>query len=462
MAGGPVPYLDEDQGGLATLARGVAGLPAKFQRELPMFLAGLRSLYEDPSRAAQLPTVQSAVQAAQLPRDVIEGRVDPRSEEGIGRAFDMAGWATGGSSFGSAPEGALAAGAPRRVRSPTGQMVDVPGEPQTYWSDLAKTKHTIPVEEMQATQVPTGELAPRRIVEPANLQGRVLIGEMGDRTQAGHRLTSIGGRPLAFDVDLQGGPNYMRAGASQGPDRAIWASDKGQVSRIAKFAESEGKRLKGEPTLAYTAMGARGGDFSHMMSDAVLAQVAQGGIAKKDLAAFDKAMKEKQPDWQGLRDIYSKPEQLDKVRKQLLAPGAGDLRKTFAEESSLGTWTEKGFPDPGQTRFAITDPELLGTPTGASGYAFSTIDPGAKPILNPSRPHTTYPTQLGGSYVGGFERTVPLDVMYPTFVKEKLAKGMRPEKLNRAFQIGNVSQLADQQWVDLMSQYLEQQRGRGP
>lgn len=42
---------------------------------------------------------QSAWSAAKLPGDVYAGRVDPLSEEGIGRATDLAGMVTGGSTF---------------------------------------------------------------------------------------------------------------------------------------------------------------------------------------------------------------------------------------------------------------------------------------------------------------------------------------------------------------------------
>lgn len=52
---------------------------------------------------------RSLYDAATLPGDVYAGRVDPRSDEGIGRAADLAGLVMGGT-FSGAPFGALGAG----------------------------------------------------------------------------------------------------------------------------------------------------------------------------------------------------------------------------------------------------------------------------------------------------------------------------------------------------------------
>src|SRR5262245_438695 len=52
---------------------------------------------------------QSAWSAVKLPGDVYAGRTDPLSEEGIGRAADLAGMVMGGT-FATAPRGALGAG----------------------------------------------------------------------------------------------------------------------------------------------------------------------------------------------------------------------------------------------------------------------------------------------------------------------------------------------------------------
>jgi hypothetical protein len=63
-----------------------------------------------PARAAQ-----SAWEAVKLPADVYAGRVDPMSDEGIGRAFDMAGLAMTGGVAGTGPGGVAVGTGPIRA-----------------------------------------------------------------------------------------------------------------------------------------------------------------------------------------------------------------------------------------------------------------------------------------------------------------------------------------------------------
>lgn len=58
--------------------------------------------------------VRAAYEAVTLPGDVYAGRVDPMSDEGIGRAAELAGLVTLGSAAMPAPRGALTMGAARR------------------------------------------------------------------------------------------------------------------------------------------------------------------------------------------------------------------------------------------------------------------------------------------------------------------------------------------------------------
>lgn len=59
--------------------------------------------------------VRAAYEAVTLPGDVYAGRVDPMSDEGIGRAAELAGLVTLGSAAMPAPRGAVTMGAPRRI-----------------------------------------------------------------------------------------------------------------------------------------------------------------------------------------------------------------------------------------------------------------------------------------------------------------------------------------------------------
>jgi hypothetical protein len=314
---------------------------------------------------------------------------------------------------------------------------------KTVWSDLAKTKHPIAVEDMTATRVPTGELLPRKVITPEDLQGSVLMPAVGDRTAAGSTLTHINEKPLSFPVSLEGGPDFMRAAASQA-DGSAWASDKGVITRLAKHARELGQN--NDVNFVYSSMGARSGDYSHMMSDALLAQLEGAKITKKAAKEFDAAMKAQDASWPGLYDPG--------VRDALLK--SGPMRKTFVEEMALGQHQNAGFPEIGSTRFAISEPSMIGQPTGASGYAVAKMDPSGRVISNPSVPHTTYNTQLGGlGYLGGFDKSVPREILFPDFYATRRAAGAPMKADDRAFSMSNVSQNANQQWLDGMMKYLQ-------
>jgi hypothetical protein len=116
IMGGKPPLLTEQSGGLDTILAGIQRIPGRIAEDTPKFLAGLQRLYSDPSSIMETPTAQMIQSGGTLARDVAEGKIDPRSDEGIQRALDMANLASLGSVTATAPEGALAAGAARRRR----------------------------------------------------------------------------------------------------------------------------------------------------------------------------------------------------------------------------------------------------------------------------------------------------------------------------------------------------------
>ena len=80
-------------------------------------------------------------------------------------------------------------------------------------------------------------------------------------------------------------------------------------------------------------------------------------------------------------------------------------------------------------------------------------------IPNPQVPHTTYSTQLGGQgYLGGMEKSIPREVMFPDFYAARRAANQPKLADDRSFSMSNVSQQANQQWVDTVSNYLRGQK----
>jgi len=314
--------------------------------------------------------------------------------------------------------------------------------PRTWWSDLAKTRHPIPVEEMSATRVPTGELAPRSTVPLESLEGSIAIPAVGDRTMAGHVLTHVNEAPLSRPVPLEGGPDFMRAAANRAQG-SVWAADLGAINQKAAYARQLAER--GKPlVLIHSAMGGRSGDFSTMMSDALLSQMAGSKITAKGLDAFDTAMKARSPDFPGIRDPNLRATLMDD-------PG---MRKNFVETMALGEHQKAGFPEIGSTRYAISQPEMIGMPTGTTGYALSRLDPAGRVIRDPQVPHGSYPVQLGGQgYLGRLEKPVPRQLIFPDFYAQRRAMRADPQFDDRSFSLGNVSQEMTPQVLENIMRY---------
>lgn len=323
------------------------------------------------------------------------------------------------------------------------------GSSPTWYHPIARNKLDRPLEEMSATRVPTTEMAPRKIIEPEKVQGRVLTTLPGDRTAAGFNLTAVNERPLAHEVQLQGGPEYMLA------NKALWASQQGAANifqdRINALAQQYGQK----PLATFTAMGQRGGDYAHMNTDTVLGMLPSSKVLKKDKVAFDEAMRDRGfTDFVGLAD----PKKRDALREQMLNRDSGNLRKAFLEEMAAKPWQEKGFPDVGSARFATTNPDILHDPHLSSGYMIGETAPG-RPTVNDPAQHLTYTTQIPGKAIGGFERAIPIDVMYPDWYKTR-PKGEASPHTQRAIITQGPHQVADQRWVDRVTEYLRRERER--
>lgn len=303
-----------------------------------------------------------------------------------------------------------------------------------------------PLSEMTAVQEPIKDLQPHRFFSPEQLQGGRLIPLIGDRTAAGRQLTSINDRPLANPVMLEGGPDFMRTHAAE---QAAWASGKSPIGRLARVTREQA--ANGDDVYGvYSAMGHTGGDFSTMMSDALLAQLPASRILKKDVKALDKEIRALRPEWPGL---------LDERAPAALAE-SGPLRLALVNRIAQDKYRQAGFPDVPSTRAAILEPDLLDAPLWSSGFSVARMDPTGRVIPNPRTPHKTYDTQLGGEYIGGIEQPIPRDVMFPDFFKERRTRGAPASGDNYAYQRADVVQKADQQWLDGVMSYIEQAKRR--
>jgi hypothetical protein len=342
------------------------------------------------------------------------------------------------------PEASLVVPAARKSITKLASEYGVEPKEETWYHGISKNKLKRPIEEMSIETIDKNNVIPRKFIIPTDLEGAVIVPALGDRTAANQWLTHINEKELAYPVDLEGGANFMRSAAASGPDQAAWASQQGIISRLAKAAEAASKT--GEPHLAFTAMSNRSGDYSGIMTDAILSQLPESKIAKKDIKAFDNAMEKFDPKWPGIKDKNIKDHLMNK----------GPLKTRFAETIAAKPFQDAGFPDIGSTRFAITDPELLHVPTGSSGYAISKLSPSGRIIVDPAVPHSTYKAQLPSEgYVGGLEHQLPLDVMYSDWIKKQ-----NPDLLANAakrdykFKLDLPTQHANPEWVDQAMAWL--------
>jgi len=320
------------------------------------------------------------------------------------------------------------------------RQVDVAG------AALSKNKYRKPIEEVQNTFVPTeGALMPKQTISPEAMQGGVGLPLLGDRTRAGGVLTEIDGNKLDEPdfVQNMGGMDYARSGA-QKQDGAAWASDKSVVSRIQKTVDEQDND---NVFLVYSAMGGRSGDASNHMSDAIMAQIKATGLTKKTAKQFDAELRKQLKDWPGVLD--------DNATEYLQNLTQGE-RKKFVELAAQGRYVDAGFPDDMATRLAISEPVLVGEPTGMSGQMIAKAERGAGLLETPSFMHHTYPVAMKGEYMGGLLNAVPRQVMFPDFDKARRAADASPSLDHRAFAMNKVTQEFDQEWLDGVMNYIEQ------
>ena len=266
----------------------------------------------------------------------------------------------------------------------------------------------------------------------------------------------INGIELKHPIKLMGGPKFMMYEEHlKNPDGigSIWSSDKGAITSLTRQAADDK-----DAYFMPTAMTQTGLDFNTMMSDALIQQSDQMKIAKKAKKAFDKEVRELRPEWKGI----DHPE----AREQLLENGP--LRHAFVDRMDQTKYQAMGFPDVAQTRVAITDPAYLDLPFATGGMTIGKVNKqnpilnkkgevvGFEPVQDPFLEHPTYNTHLSGDYVGGFEVPVPREILAPDFYRQRREMGVDPRGDARSFQLSKPTQEATPEWVDTVSEYIEQ------
>jgi hypothetical protein len=224
------------------------------------------------------------------------------------------------------------------------------------------------------------------------------------------RLTHINGKPLSWPVDLHAGADYMR---EPNPKR-VWANIQAHsTSYKNKILDSQerGKDLYG----IFSPMGPSAVNSSHNMLDTLMAQIPNAEIAPEHIKEFDEAIKrgdhlasikKKNPDiFNEYVENLKKWPGLEKAKEvsDFARPETGNIngghRAKIVEFMDKSYWRDRGFPEVGVTRAAITNPDLLGAGGNKLGFRavkLSANEPaGSKRIFK----HSTYPVDTFGEYV---------------------------------------------------------------
>jgi len=303
----------------------------------------------------------------------------------------------------------------------------------------------MPLSEMQFGIQDVGSMQPARVIDIADLQNQYISPAFWDRTRAGGLLTSIGDEELSAPVPLQGGADFMRT------EGGIMASEPDAMTRkanaLSRIAEETGE----PPLLAYTAMAAQAGDFSRMMSDAVMGQIRPSmanRIDPKAVEQYDNFVRSRiDEDWPGI---------LSENASDYVAGMPGTRRRELWQAMDKTSYRDAGFPDVGMARIAITDPRLLDAQAFDTGLTIGRPDPSFEVTATPENIHATYGGRIGGEYVGGLLSNVPGEMVWRDFFNARRASGASPATDQRSFMMSpGVNQLIDQQMVDDISRYLE-------
>lgn len=304
------------------------------------------------------------------------------------------------------------------------------------------------------------DLVPKKQVKIEDLQGSVLFPLLGDQSATGLLLKSIDDMKFQKPVKLEGGVGFMRSEA-QKKEGTAWASGKGVISdihnRVKKVANETGLPVR----MVYTAMGKDAVDFATFPASALAEQIPFKKILKKDMASFNKKMKQainiKGDQHNAVKDFVGVESPLLRTYLEIAPP---NVRKKFVKLMDTAEFQNADFPSVALTRFAVTDDALKKAVTGDAGLGIATPNLNKLPTDKPIVPHSTYPTQIYGDYFGGLPQSIPKTILFRDFFDKykgattSTGKPMSPSMIDYSFRLNLPTQKVDQQLVDEVNQYL--------
>lgn len=331
-----------------------------------------------------------------------------------------------------------------------------------------RTRETLALEG-ETILTPNMVMAERNIIQPEQMQDKMLVPVVGDTSEAGLELSQVKGVPLARNVDLQGGGNYMRMQPNIAENRT-WASEPEAATSKQNNLTVAG--LLGKDVLGvYTTMSPEGINFSHHVAEAMIGQLPVLNPSKTAISTLNKEIQNKPVvkknkntgeettsyPYKNFAGVTS-PDIYEQLANGTSTASAGNLRKAIVETMSKAKYRDLGFPRWEDVADAVITPELRNAKAGETGYGIFKGIPKEPIMLNNSLRHGSYSAGIPGTVVGGLENTIPLNLMFPKSYAAQKAMGRDDTKINRSFMMSHQQELADQQWLDNIMQHLERQK----
>lgn len=341
------------------------------------------------------------------------------------------------------------------------------GQSSTGYSGLAAST---PANQVVADTT-EAEMVPRIIRTPEETAKHFVAGIplLGDALING-AIHGVNGRPQIGSTIAEGGPGYPRRMAFEG-DPSSWASIGSVISDIDNRRALAEDMFNGPVAGVYSRMGNTALDQTTAMMDLLGRQLAAGGVTKANLKVLDQKVKafmgkDFSKDFIGFeKDPMAAAAQLNDISRVRMPQRTAIIQALDSANAMMA-----GFPDIGANRVAATVPDLLYAPEGSSGYMISSLsDNGALRAGSntPDIPHSNYPKKQHGEYFGGWEQSVPRELMNPSYFKAMYGSGYdpgqvhsylfsrTPAEIKEAFGYDPRIQQFDQEWVDKNSKYLE-------
>lgn len=287
-----------------------------------------------------------------------------------------------------------------------------------------------------------------RIIEPYELKGSVLTPLYGDQTDAGRRLKSILIGDLQFDLDrpveLMGGPRFGLYQRYNEDPNAIWASDKGAVSRYVSGWKKLAEKHGGADILpVFTGQGRQAQQSNTMFSDVLAQMLNSSPLNRAATKLFDEGARKIIPNFVGMRS-----EKLADQLRDLSFDKRGEFIKNFVASRPI---QQSGFPDIVAIGNALNDPGVH-PDARMAGYVIGRANLDDLVNRSPLYPHPSYPNNLHGEVLGGFREQIPARLLWRPDYEARMPE-MEPRYLMSAGP--SMGRYMNDEAIDEISQYIE-------